>query len=130
MSIDGRGPSLNRAADNTIAALKSKNSRLEERVAVLEGIAQANADDRDSYAEQLAEIEGERDRARGIAVELEQQIDAIQTRIRDLHRLYDRRDVRVPASPMEAARDAIVEVENILSLVTDTVLNDLSEETS
>lgn len=57
MSIDGRGPSLNRAAENTIAALKSKNARLEERITVLEGIAQAHADDRDSYMERCAELE-------------------------------------------------------------------------
>ncbi|MEU5155200.1 hypothetical protein [Glycomyces sp. NPDC021274] len=78
MSIDGRGPSLNRSADNTIAALKSKNGRLEERITVLEGVAKANADDRDSYMEQTAELEGERDRARGIAVEFEQRVSRVQ----------------------------------------------------
>lgn len=57
MSIDGRGPSLNRAADNTIAALKSKNGRLTERIAVLENIVQSIADDRDGYMERCTELE-------------------------------------------------------------------------
>lgn len=59
-------------AKKIIFANKSKIGRLEERISVLEGIVQSVADDRDSYAEQLAEAEGERDRARGIAVALEQ----------------------------------------------------------
>jgi len=129
MSIDGRGPSLNRAADNTIAALKSKNGRLEERIAVLENVVQSIADDRDGYMERCVEIEEERDRARRIAVALEQQIDEVQTRMGDLHHLYDRRGALVAADPVDAARDVIAEVENILSLVTNTILNDLCEET-
>jgi len=32
-------------------------TRLKERISVLEGVAQANADDRDSYAERCAELE-------------------------------------------------------------------------
>jgi len=78
MSIDGRGPSLARSAHDTISALKSKNERQAERIAVLEGIAQANADDRDSYAERCVEIEEERDRARSIAIKFEQQLDAVR----------------------------------------------------
>lgn len=57
MSIDGRGSSPSRQAQNRIAALVSERDRLKERVAVLEGIAQANADDRDSYAERVDELE-------------------------------------------------------------------------
>lgn len=64
MSIDGRGSSPSRQAQNRIEALVSMNRRLEgekkkltERVAVLEGIAQANADDRDAYAGRCAELE-------------------------------------------------------------------------
>jgi chromosome segregation ATPase len=127
MSIDGRGPSLNKAAENTIAALKSKNARLEERVATLTGVAQAHADDRDSYMERATELEQERDTARSIAVELEQQIAAIQSGIDDLHRLYERRGIDIAPDPLDAARDVIAAVENVLSLVTNTILNDLEE---
>lgn len=62
MSIDGRGSSPSRQAQNRIAALVSMNERLTERVAVLEGVAQANADDRDAYAERAAELEQENGR--------------------------------------------------------------------
>jgi hypothetical protein len=64
MSIDGRGSSPSRQAQDRISALVSMNRRLEgekkkllERVAVLEGIAQANADDRDAYAARCDELE-------------------------------------------------------------------------
>lgn len=74
---------LNWDTRQRIDALVSANKRLMgekkelvERVAVLEGIAQANADDRDAYAEQCVELEDERDRARRFAVSLEQEIDA------------------------------------------------------
>jgi len=68
MSIDGRGPSLSRSAHDTISALKSKNERQAERIAVLEGIAQANADDRDAYMQRVVELEqviAEMEAARG-----------------------------------------------------------------
>ena len=57
MSIDGRGPSLSRSAEDRISALKSENGRLKERVAVLENIVRSTSDDRDSYAERCAELE-------------------------------------------------------------------------
>lgn len=64
MSLNGSGPILSRQAQDRISALSSANQRLMaekkellERIAVLEGIAQAHADDRDSYMERCAELE-------------------------------------------------------------------------
>lgn len=129
MSINGSGPVLSRQAQDRISALVSERDRLTERVWVLTGVAQANADDRDSYMERTAVLEQERDTARSIAVELEQQLSAIQSGIDDLHRLYERREIDIDPDPLDAARDVIAAVENVLSLVTNTVLNDLIEET-
>ena len=128
MSIDGRGPSLNRAADNTIAALKSKNGRLEERVATLTGIAQAHADDRDSYMEQAAEAEQERDTARSIAIELEQQLAAIEARLQDLQGLYARRYCDDPTESNATAVRVVQELEAAIHHITDTVTRDLCDD--
>jgi hypothetical protein len=108
MSFETNGlTGLNGDAKQIIFAHKSRIGRLEER---------------------LADVEGERDRARGTGVELEQQIAAIQSGIDDLHRLYERREVDISPDPLDAARDVIVAVQDVLSLVTNTVLNDLIEE--
>jgi hypothetical protein len=98
---------MNGDAKQIIFALKSKLARRDE---------------------QILSITGERDRARGTGVELEQQIAAIQAGIDDLHRLYERREVEIAPDPLDAARDVIVAIQDVLSLITNTVLNDLIEE--
>lgn len=135
MSIDGRGPSLNRSAENTISALKSKLDRrdekiaeLKERVAVLESIAQAHADDRDSYAERAVELEDERDRARSTAVAFEQQVSQIQDRVGQLQKDYTRHHLASPSPSTAGAVDVLAAVDAVLSFVTDVVLSDLIEE--
>lgn len=108
MSFETNGLSgLNGDAKQIIFALKSKLAR------------------RDA---QIISITGERDRARGTGVELEQQIAAIQSGIDDLHRLYERREVEIAPDPLDAARDVIVAVQDVLSLVTNVVLNDIVED--
>lgn len=76
VSIDGRGSSLSRRAQDRIEALKTQNERLLERVAVLKNLVQSVSDDRDSYMQRCVEVEDERDRARSIAVRLEQELAA------------------------------------------------------
>ena len=57
MSIDGRGPSLSRAAQDRISALVSANERKDERIAVLENLVQSVSDDRDGYLARCVELE-------------------------------------------------------------------------
>jgi hypothetical protein len=76
MSIDGRGSSPSRAAQDTISALKSERDRLKyERDEARR--------DRDAFCNDALERTQERDRARRVAVELEQQLhvaaEAIET---------------------------------------------------
>ena len=128
MSIDGRGPSLNRAAENTIAALKSRVGRLTERLAVVEGVAQANADDRDSYMEEAAVLTAERDTARSIAVELEQQLAAIEARVEDLQGLYAGRYCDDPSEPNATAVRVVQELDAAINHITSTVMRDLCDD--
>lgn len=118
-----------------IDALVSANRRLMdekkalvERVAVLEGIAQANADDRDSYMERAVELEDERDRARSTAVAFEQQVSQIQDRVGQLQKDYTRHHLASPSRSTAGAVDVLAAVDAVLSFVTDVVLSDLIEE--
>lgn len=102
MSIDGRGSSPSRQAQDRISSLVSMNRRLEgekkkltERVAVLEGIAQANADDRDAYLQR--------------AVELEQLVSAIDGTLTGIHLKYQRRDREEFTGESVSALDAVAE---------------------
>lgn len=68
-----------------IFGLKSKLGRrddeitaLNERIAVLENLVQSTSDDRDGYMERCTQLEGERDRARRVAVSLEQELYAAE----------------------------------------------------
>jgi hypothetical protein len=125
VSIDGRGPSLNKAAENTIAALKSKGARLEERVAVLTGVAQANADDRDSYMERCVELEQERDLARRVAIAIDQQLDGFRHRLDDVVTVYTDRYESDPSVYNTACLDAVQVVDHMFTLATDQILADM-----
>jgi len=57
MSIDGKGSSLSRQAQDRISALVSMNKRKDERIAVLENLVQSLSDDRDGYMERCSELE-------------------------------------------------------------------------
>jgi hypothetical protein len=119
---------LNGDAKQIIFALKSKNGRLEERVATLTGIAQAHADDRDSYIQQAAEAEQERDMARSIAIELEQQLAAISARVEDLHGLYARTYCDDPTESNATAVRVVQELDAAINHITDTVTRDLCDD--
>jgi hypothetical protein len=125
MSIDGRGPSLSRSAQDRISALVSENGRLKANAKQSKAFV---ADQAERYAAEISEVLGERDRARGTGVELEQQLAAIQSGVDDLHRLYERREVDIAPDPLDAARDVIAAVQDVLSLVTNVVLNDIVED--
>jgi len=118
MSIDGRGSSLSRAAQDTISALKSKLRRAEERIAVLELLVQSTSDDRDGYMEHVAERTAERDRARRIAVELEQQLAAIGSELVRLRETY-----RDPA-----CAGAVDDCVDSFELITDILITDRAED--
>jgi hypothetical protein len=107
MSIDGRGSSLSRQADDRISALVSENERLK------------------AAAKQAL---GERDRARGTAVTLEQQLGRIEARVSQMQREYTVVHLQNPSPSTAAAVDVLSAVEAVLSYVTDTVLADLIEE--
>jgi len=124
MSLNGSGPILSRAAQDRISALSSANQRLmreknelTERVTVLTGIAQAHADDRDSYMEQAAGTEKERDTARAIAIELEQQLAQVHSHLREIYR----REMADPENGAIVARECLDRFDD----VTQTVLNDM-----
>lgn len=101
MSIDGRGPSLSRSAQDRISALVSENSRLKDRVSTLEGVAQANADDRDSYMERC--------------VEFQQRLDAAQARVNDLLVMYREQCQAKPNLYNAGALDAMGIVTQVLT---------------
>jgi chromosome segregation ATPase len=71
MSIDGKSPSPSRQAQDRISALVSENGRLRGRIEELTAQRDAAQDDRDEKAR-------ERDRARALAVDFEQQLDQIR----------------------------------------------------
>lgn len=103
MSIDGRGSSLSRQAQNRIAALVSERDRLKERVAVLEVIAQANADDRDAYAERCAELE-----------QLICRIDGTLTALRLKHEARDREEFTGESvSALDAVRECVAAFQKV-----------------
>ena len=108
MSIDGRGPSLSRSADNTISALKSKNGRLEERA---------------------KSLEGERNRARDWAVQLEQRLAAVKRQL-ELH-IESRQDT-YKRHPSDINSMAVTAAEDALSWAEDgdrpAYQDDLAEE--
>lgn len=135
MSLNGSGPILSRAAQDRISALSSANKRLmgekqelTERVAVLTGIAQAHADDRDSYIQQAADVEQERDTARAIAIDLEQQLAAIGTRVEDLRDLYASRYCDDPNESNATAVRVVQELDAAINHITDTVTRDLCDD--
>jgi hypothetical protein len=135
MSLNGSGPILSRTAQDRISALSSANKRLmgekkelSERVTTLTGIAQAHADDRDSYIQQAAEAEQERDTARSIAIELEQQLAAIGARVIDLRDLYARRYCDDPSESNAIAVRVVQELDAAINHITDTVTRDLCDD--
>lgn len=135
MSLNGSGPILSRTAQDRISALSSANQRLMsekqelvERVAVLTGIAQAHADDRDSYMEQAAEAEQERDTARSIAIQLEQQLAAVGARVEDLQGLYARKYCDDPTELNATAVRVVQELDAAINHITDTVTRDLCDD--
>jgi hypothetical protein len=119
---------LNGDAKQIIFALKSKNGRLEERVATLQAVAQAHADDRDSYMEQATVAEQERDSARAIAIELEQQLAAIGARVVDLRDLYASRYCDDPIESNATAVRVVQELDAAINHITDTVTRDLCDD--
>jgi hypothetical protein len=119
---------LNGDAKQIIFALKSKSLRLAERIAVLEGVAQANADDRDSYMEQAAETEQARDTARSIAIQLEQQLAAVGARVVDLRDLYASRYCDDPTESNATAVRVVQELDAAINHITDTVTRDLCDD--
>lgn len=135
MSLNGSGPILSRQAQDRISALSSANQRLMaekkellERITVLEGIAQAHADDRDSYIQQAADVEQERDTARSIAIELEQQLAAIGARVVDLRDLYAHRYCDDPTESNATAVRVVQELDAAINHITDTVTRDLCDD--
>jgi chromosome segregation ATPase len=93
MSIDGRGSSLSRSAQDTISALKSKLRRANERIAVLEMLVQSTSDDRDGYLER--------------AVELQQLISGIDGALTGLQLKYKARDLEEFTGESVSALDAV-----------------------
>jgi hypothetical protein len=75
MSIDGRGSSPSRQAQDRIEALVSENERLKAAAGQAKAFV---AEQAKRYAAELSEVIGERDRARSTAVDFEQQIDKIR----------------------------------------------------
>jgi chromosome segregation ATPase len=97
MSIDGRGSSPSRAAQDTISALKSERDRLKG---------------------QLAERTEERDRARRIAVALEQELAEVQAGVNRLERDANQRFAEEFGAAAGSARMTIADVQDLLSTVT------------
>jgi predicted nuclease with TOPRIM domain len=74
--------------------------------------------ERDRLKDQLAERTEERDRARRIAVELEQQLAEIQERVNELERDANQRFAEEFGAAAGSARMTIADVQDLLSSVT------------
>lgn len=126
---------LNWDTRQRIDALVSVNKRLMgekkellQRVAVLEGIAQANADDRDAYMERAAELEDERDRARATAVALENQLAEVGDQLADTERIYEAAYYKTGNPTDGAGLSAVQDCTTSFDVATDVVLGDLCED--
>ncbi|MFG3340571.1 hypothetical protein [Glycomyces sp. NPDC048151] len=120
MSIDGRGSSPSRAAQDTISALKSERDRLKyERDEARR--------DRDAFAEEAAERTEERDRARRIAVELEQQLARVNQQVNRMVGIYEVGYADDPTEGKAFAYRAAQTFEHVVDLATDTLFNELTE---
>lgn len=94
-------------ARQIIFAHKSRIGRLEERNAVLEA---------------------ERDTARAIAVELEQQTAAIEHRLDDLKDLYASKYCQDPSEVNADALRVVQELDAAINHITSTVMRDLCDD--
>lgn len=112
MSIDGRGSSPSRQAQDRISALVSENERLKAAAKHAQAYV---AEQAQRYASELSEALGERDRARDIAVRFEQQIDKIRAGL-----VADAGDVR---SFPERHKDEYVrgQYETLLGVLADVL---------
>jgi len=109
---------LNGDSKQIISGLKSERDRLKERVAVLEMLVQSTSDDRDGYMEHVAERTEERDLARRIAVELEQQLANFELRLSELTATYRGQLQSTPSLYNAGAADVLGIVEDVFMIAT------------